>query len=153
MGGSVKRAIRAPATADAAAGRNRPSTRSSGAPNPRGASKTAQTVLKHLTNGDASALASRISNSNTRAGRSRGAGLTYLRVKGLKESKATSNQDGGLKDLINFLERKASSFTTGRQKRQVMIKKVCNIIDKLPGCTDFRQQVPVDFLPVWGHSF
>ncbi|TQS32825.1 hypothetical protein Golomagni_06848, partial [Golovinomyces magnicellulatus] len=99
----------------------------------------------HLTNGDAATLASRISSSNTRT-RARGAGLTYLRVKGLKESKAVANQDGGLKDLINFLERKASSFTTGRPKRQVMIKKVCKDIDQFPGYPDFQQRAPINQL-------
>ncbi|KAM4059060.1 leucine rich repeats (2 copies) domain-containing protein [Hirsutella rhossiliensis] len=55
--------------------------------------------------------------------RGRGGGLTFLRVRGLRQSKAAANQDGGLGDLLSFLERKASSFTTGGQARQVMIKK------------------------------
>lgn len=149
MGGSVKRAIKTPAPAD----KTRSSTRSTGPQPSRGPSKAAQNVLKHLTNGDAATLASRISSSSTRA-RAKGTGLTYLRVKGLKESKAVTNPDGGLKDLINFMERKASSFTTGRPKRQVMIKKVCNDIDQLPGYTDFQQRTPINqLMPVWGYSF
>ncbi|KOS16879.1 mRNA export factor MEX67 [Escovopsis weberi] len=62
----------------------------------RGGSRIAQNVLKHLGSGDASSLASR--------------------------SKAASNPDGGLGDLLGFLERKASTLASGR-KRQVTIKK------------------------------
>ncbi len=102
--------------------------RGGGKSNTRGASKTAQTILKHLTNGDASQLASRVTNpSAAKAARSRAQNATplqFLRVHGLKQSKAASNRDGGISDLLSFLERKASSFLTGR-KRQVKIKKVC----------------------------
>ncbi|KAK4059764.1 hypothetical protein Trihar35433_10580 [Trichoderma harzianum] len=49
-------------------------------------------------------------------------GLTWLRVRGLKQSKAASNSDGGLSDLLSFLERKASSLGTGR-KRHITIRK------------------------------
>jgi nuclear RNA export factor len=99
------------------------------ASNPRGASRTAQTMLKHLSNGDSSRLASRVTNPNAaKAVRSRvqnSTPLMFLRVHGLKESKAASNPDGGLSDLLSFLERKSSSFLTGRSKRQIRIKKVC----------------------------
>jgi nuclear RNA export factor len=48
----------------------------------------------------------------------------YLRVHGLKESKAASNPDGGVKDLLGFLERKANGV--GSEARSgVRIKKVC----------------------------
>ena len=97
--------------------------------NSRGASRTAQTMLKHLTSEDSSQLASRVTNpSAAKAARSRvqnATPLTFLRIYGLKESKAANNPDGGLSDLLAFLERKASSFLTGRHRRQVKIKKVC----------------------------
>ena len=48
-------------------------------------------------------------------------GLDTLRVWGLKESRAISNPDGGLKDLLAFLERKA----THPDSPAVKIKKVC----------------------------
>ncbi|KAH7328647.1 hypothetical protein B0I35DRAFT_417959 [Stachybotrys elegans] len=103
--------------------RARGSTRTS-ASNPRGNSRAAQAVIKHLSNGD-NDIASRISNPPTaRSVRSRGVNqpLSYLRVHGLKQSKAASNPDGGLKDLLAFLERKASGLAAGK-KRSVMIKK------------------------------
>lgn len=48
---------------------------------------------------------------------------TSFRVQGLKDSKVASNPDGGLKDLLNFLERRASGSNTGPQ--MVRIMKVC----------------------------
>lgn len=43
----------------------------------------------------------------------------FLRVKGLRESKAATNPDGGREALLNFLEKKASFRT-----RPVAIEKV-----------------------------
>ncbi|KAM0427485.1 hypothetical protein ACHAPT_007445 [Fusarium lateritium] len=95
--------------------------------NPRGGpSRNAQNVLKHLNNGSASTLASRISSASSGRGpktRSQDmTGLQVVRVGGLKESKAASNPGGGLNDLLGFLERKASSLRTG-SKRKVAIRK------------------------------
>ncbi|KHN99997.1 mRNA export factor mex67 [Metarhizium album ARSEF 1941] len=94
---------------------------------PRGASAAAQTIFKHLQGSNVSSLSRISAASSGRATRARGKGanLHFLRVHGFKQSKAASNQDGGLHDLVAFLERKASSFTngTGNQTRQVMIKK------------------------------
>lgn len=117
------------------AGQPKPNTRSSTAKNARGTSKVAQNVLKHLSNG--------ANGDIGRVTRGRGknqyiAGLSYLRVRGLRQSKASSNPDGGKSDLLSFLERKASAFTTGR-KRQVMIKKVCFSIDYISGRIEFLQ--------------
>ncbi|KPM38971.1 hypothetical protein AK830_g7597 [Neonectria ditissima] len=107
--------------------RSRPATRSATSLNTKGPSKTAQNVLKHLSNGTASSLASRITGAGSgRGGRGRQqdtSGLSFLRVGGLKQSKAASNPGGGLNDLLAFLERKSSSFLTGRQKRNIAIKK------------------------------
>jgi nuclear RNA export factor len=50
-------------------------------------------------------------------------GLAQLIVRGFKDSKAASNPDGGIKDLLAFLERKASADTSARET--VKIKKVC----------------------------
>lgn len=50
-------------------------------------------------------------------------GLTQLVVRGFKDSKAASNPDGGIKDLLAFLERKASADVSARET--VKIKKVC----------------------------
>lgn len=47
--------------------------------------------------------------------------LEKVRVTGLKQSKAASNQDGGVSDLIAFLERKA----TRGEEEPLKIKKVC----------------------------
>ncbi|KAF4455430.1 hypothetical protein F53441_2219 [Fusarium austroafricanum] len=91
-----------------------------------GPSKNAQNVLKHLSNGTAASLASRISSVSSGKGpKTRPqdmTGLTVLRVGGLKESKAASNAGGGVNDLLGFMERKAGSFRTG-SKRKVAIKK------------------------------
>lgn len=50
-----------------------------------------------------------------------------LRIRGLRDSKAASNPDGGVKDLLNFLERKASSLDAENRKG-VRIQKVCFIV-------------------------
>lgn len=50
-------------------------------------------------------------------------GLAQLVVRGFKDSKAASNPDGGIKDLLAFLERKASADVSARET--VKIKKVC----------------------------
>lgn len=49
---------------------------------------------------------------------------TTLKVLGVKSSKAATNPDGGEKRLLEFLERKASTFK-GPSRRQVTVKKVC----------------------------
>lgn len=125
MGSSAARRPRASALNDT----KTPSRTGARGANTRGASRAAQTMVKHLQDGEGSQLASRISSSaNIRTGKPRSnatASLSFLRVHGLNESKASKNSDGGLSDLLAFLERKASSFTSGRQRRHVSIKKVC----------------------------
>ena len=49
-------------------------------------------------------------------------GYDRISVLGLKESKAASNEDGGVKDLVIFLERKATERQP--EKQAVKIKKV-----------------------------
>lgn len=129
MDSAARRNKKAPPT-EPSSMRSRPTTRSSG-PGPKGTSKAAQTVLKHLSNGSASTLASRISSASSGKGartRAQDIQLTFLRVRGLKESKAATNPGGGLSDLIGFMERKASTFLTGRHKRNIRIRKVCSIL-------------------------
>lgn len=116
-------------------GQSKPNTRSSTVKPARGASKVAQNVLKHLANGASGDTASRLTRGRARTG----AGWSYLRVYGLRQSKASSNPDSGMKDLLSFLERKASAFTTGRQRRNIMIKTVCNRIDHVSGRIEFQQ--------------
>lgn len=89
--------------------------------NPRGAMKTAETILKHISNGDTSQIST--SGRQIKPRNSTTTPLSILRVHGLKDSKAASNKDGGLSDLLSFLERKASALTT--RKRRIKIKKVC----------------------------
>ena len=111
---------------DSKGAKPKPSRAAPGQP-ARGASRAAQTVLKHLKGNDASSLASRVSaaaSGRSIRPRGKGAALRFLRIHGLKQSKAVNNPDGGLGDLLAFLERKATSFT-GRPVRQVIIKKVC----------------------------
>lgn len=128
---SAGRRAKKPAAAEPNTTRSSTRTSARGGP-----SKNAQNVLKHLSNGTAASLASRISNASsgrTPKTRSRDmTGLTLLRVGGLKDSKAANNAGGGVNDLLGFMERKAGSFRTG-SKRKVAIKKVCFVIDRAPG--------------------
>jgi hypothetical protein len=57
-------------------------------------------------------------------GREWDGGWDQIRVSGLKESRAASNQDGGVSDLLAFLERKANGPDT-KPGDAVRIKKVC----------------------------
>lgn len=55
---------------------------------------------------------------------SQGNGLEQVIVRGLKQSKAASNPDGGISDLLGFLERKAT-VPDAAARDVVRIKKVC----------------------------
>lgn len=55
-----------------------------------------------------------------------------IKVHGIKDSKAASNTDGGLRNLVDFIERKASS----RDKR-VTISKV---LQPVRTCLDFYEE-------------
>ncbi|EQB57579.1 TAP domain-containing protein [Colletotrichum gloeosporioides Cg-14] len=87
-------------------------TRSGGPPTKPG-SKVHQAIARHLDTGDGADLVSKRRPQST--------GLVWLSVKGLKESKAAKNEDGGLRDLLTFLERKSTTLA-GRRKT-VVIKK------------------------------
>lgn len=76
--------------------------------------------------------------------------LDRITVTGLKQSKAAGNPDGGVSDLIGFLERKATN--PGAPAREaVKIKKVCltlqstrqqrHLISKLSGLLSFQAKL------------
>jgi nuclear RNA export factor len=48
--------------------------------------------------------------------------LVWLNVKGLMDSKAAGNSGGGLRDLLSFIERKATTLT--KDHLPVVIKQV-----------------------------
>ena len=50
--------------------------------------------------------------------------LDQIKIYGLKESKAASNAGGGVKDLLDFLERKATA-PNAPSREAVRIRKVC----------------------------
>jgi nuclear RNA export factor len=61
----------------------------------------------------------------------RNSGTRTLKVEGLKQSSAASNEGGGLKELITFLERKAGSVGHV-EDRVIKIKKVSVYYDISP---------------------
>lgn len=75
-----------------------------------------QNIAKHL-GGDTSHIPNAPSAAKIAANN------TTLIVTGLKSSKASSNADGGVKSLLQFLERKATQLKGSG--RPVTIKKVC----------------------------
>lgn len=95
-----------------------------GAPRSNGPSRTSsriqQNVARHL-----GADIPRGPNTDRVSGNS-----VTLKILGLKNSRAASNADGGMRSLLDFLEKKATNVKTsgsdrGRRVRPVLIKKVC----------------------------
>ncbi|KAF7536350.1 hypothetical protein G7054_g4630 [Neopestalotiopsis clavispora] len=85
-------------------------------------------MVKKIVEGGSGNLSSRIaagidtSTRHTRSSRPiNGANITTLRIGGLKDSKAASNEGGGLRELIIFVERKAS--VVGKLARSIRVKK------------------------------
>ncbi|KAH8675679.1 mRNA export factor mex67 [Xylariales sp. PMI_506] len=102
------------------------STTTGGRP-PKPTTKAAEMVKRIITGGTGS-LSARIgagidpSSRHNRASRPINAADTMvLKVGGLKQSRAASNEGGGLKELLAFLERKAAS--AGKLARTIRIKK------------------------------
>ncbi|TGJ84089.1 hypothetical protein E0Z10_g4704 [Xylaria hypoxylon] len=91
-----------------------PATRTSSR-NPRPTAK-AQQIIQRALNGDASQISSR--RVSRRADTEP---LVTLKVEGLKASKAASNQGGGVRELLTFIERKAKS--PGQITRPIKIRK------------------------------
>jgi hypothetical protein len=84
--------------------------------------KHAQVIARHLNGATSNTLASRTSTTSVRI---RGPdSITWLKVKGLKTSKAATNPGGGVQELVQFLERKASTLANRRPNHPVAIKKV-----------------------------
>ncbi|KAI1172509.1 hypothetical protein F4777DRAFT_590474 [Nemania sp. FL0916] len=77
----------------------------------------AQQIIQRVMNGDASQVSSR-TRGNLRASL---APSVTLKVEGLKASKAASNEGGGVKDLLMFLERKAQGIE--QLQRHIRIRK------------------------------
>ncbi|XXG94012.1 nuclear mRNA export, poly(A)+RNA binding protein [Hypoxylon texense] len=105
------------------------STRSAanGSRGPRPTAK-AQQIIQRVITGTSGNLPSRIANGMSggtkafKGGRQVNASHTMtLQVEGLKSSKAANNEGGGLKELLNFLERKAQSVA--KTTRSIRIKK------------------------------
>ncbi|KAI1277083.1 hypothetical protein F5Y07DRAFT_364030 [Xylaria sp. FL0933] len=76
----------------------------------------AQEIIQRVLNGDASQVSARRASRRTDTVPS-----VILKVEGLKASKAASNEGGGLKELLTFLERKSQSV--GQIPRHIRIKK------------------------------
>ncbi|KAI1112490.1 hypothetical protein F5Y14DRAFT_421847 [Nemania sp. NC0429] len=92
-----------------------PATRAS-TRNPRPTAK-AQQIIQRVINGDASQISARTRSSL----RATIAPSVTLKVEGLKASRAASNQGGGLKELLGFLERKAQAIE--QLTRNIRIRK------------------------------
>ncbi|KAI5867102.1 NTF2-like protein [Durotheca rogersii] len=124
--GSSRKPKRAndPSTHGLASRATRPSGTGSRAPRP---TTKAQQIIQRVITGGSGSLSSRIANgvsggANAFKGQQINASQTMvLRVEGLKSSKAASNEGGGLKELLIFLERKAQ--TVGKATRPIKIKK------------------------------
>ncbi|KAI0482294.1 hypothetical protein GGR56DRAFT_619364 [Xylariaceae sp. FL0804] len=112
-GPSMKRGKNPPPNGPASRGSTRP---------PRPTAK-AQQIIQRVVNGGGHDSTSRVASlRSARSGRKTEApNVITLSVEGLKASKASSNEGGGLKDLLIFLERKAS--TIGQSSRAIRIKK------------------------------
>ncbi|CAJ2501579.1 Uu.00g044320.m01.CDS01 [Anthostomella pinea] len=77
----------------------------------------AQQIIQRALNGGPGGMSSRITSARDR----RAPATMTLVVEGLMSSKAASNEGGGLKELLTFLERKAQ--TVGQTARHIRIKK------------------------------
>ena len=120
MGVAIKgrgRVGKAPPTGPAGSSRGDPTSRASRGGARRGLlSGTARgAILRQAASGD-------VSMKEGRVGTSRG-GLVQLEVTGWEKNKNTSAADGGVSNLISWMERKASNRLGSR--RSVKVKKVC----------------------------
>lgn len=90
--------------------------------------RSQQAILRGIGNQDVNLIDTRKGHGSTTgitggAGRLRGRDvLVHISVQGIKQSKAASNPDGGVKDLLGFLERKATAHEGST--KSVKIKKV-----------------------------
>ena len=65
------------------------------------------------------------SNANVRHGKRGGGNLAQVSVRGLRQSKAASNSDGGVESLTAFLEKKISTHYDPKAGPRPKISKVC----------------------------
>lgn len=119
MGTSAATRSGAGASKSTSTSARRGAPRSSG-PN-RQSARLQQNIVRHL-GGD---QIPRAPNADRTSGNS-----ATLKVLGLKSSRAATNSDGGVRSLLEFLEKKATNIKTtgsgpGRRVRPVVIKKVC----------------------------
>lgn len=115
----------------------RSSTSNSRPPKP---TSRAQEMIAKVLKGSSGTLGSRISagidpsSRHTRSHRpTNSTSMMTLKVEGLKNSKAATNAGGGLKDLEQFLIRKAESANKLNNSRHIRIKKVCAVSDQGSG--------------------
>ncbi|KAH7035088.1 uncharacterized protein B0I36DRAFT_346930 [Microdochium trichocladiopsis] len=105
--------------------RTETSTKSTGASGrPTRPTRKAQNIVeKAITRGSGSLSARALGGMAPpgRGLRSQSQPSVTLKVEGLKSSKAASNEGGGLRELLTFIERKAT--TVGKVSRQVRVKK------------------------------
>ncbi|KAI1083341.1 NTF2-like protein [Whalleya microplaca] len=102
------------------------STRSTGpGTRPPKATAKAQQIIQRVISGGSGSLTARISNGMATGPRANqqinSAHTITLRVEGLSSSRAVTNEGGGLKELLTFLERKAQAV--GKITRTIRIKK------------------------------
>ncbi|KAI0159431.1 mRNA export factor mex67 [Pestalotiopsis sp. NC0098] len=129
-GGGPGRGARQPKNnkSDAPPSGPRRSTRNAPSSNRGPKPARAADMVKKIIEGSSGNMSSRIaagidaSTRHTRSSRPiNGANIATLRIGGLKDSKAANNEGGGLRELIIFVERKAS--VVGKLARSVRVKK------------------------------
>ncbi|KAG7128103.1 mRNA export factor mex67 like protein [Verticillium longisporum] len=107
---AARRAAR-PARNEPTAARPQRGARTNAAP-AKSSARNHQAIARHLDGEGADLITKKKAQSGP---------LVWLDVKGLKESKASRNRDGGIRDLISFIERKAQS--AGQRTKGVMVLK------------------------------
>ncbi|KAG7132285.1 mRNA export factor mex67 like protein [Verticillium longisporum] len=111
MDSAAARRAGRPARNEPTAARPQRGARTNAAP-AKSSARNHQAIARHLDGEGADLITKKKAQSGP---------LVWLDVKGLKESKASRNRDGGLRDLISFIERKAQS--AGQRTKGVMVLK------------------------------
>ncbi|KAH6703536.1 mRNA export factor mex67 [Verticillium dahliae] len=116
MDSAAARRAGRPARNEPTAARPQRGARTNAAP-AKSSARNHQAIARHLDGEGADLITKKKAQSGP---------LVWLDVKGLKESKASRNRDGGLRDLISFIERKAQS--AGQRTKGVMVLKGCRMV-------------------------
>ncbi|KAM0494852.1 hypothetical protein ACHAQF_007593 [Verticillium nonalfalfae] len=111
MDSAAARRAGRPARNEPTAARPQRGARTNAAP-AKSSARNHQAIARHLDGEGADLITKKKAQSGP---------LVWLDVKGLKESKASRNRDGGIRDLISFIERKAQS--AGQRTKGVMVLK------------------------------